>query len=322
MPSKKHERIKKILLKASNRMRDKGQLPRLKHMRHGLEMGTMFSLLPWGVRFKKIQLENNNCFRKVPGEVIIPSNPKNTSQIILYLHGGGYTIGSSHTHRALVGKLAKKTGRIVIIPEYRKAPENPFPAALQDAALSYKSLLDRGKHPKNIILVGDSAGGGLAIALQIYLQENNMPLPGAAVCFSPWVDLAATGESIETNKNNDPLVVLEKLNLWANMYADEYPVTHPQISPLYADMKGLSPMLIQTSSSEMLYSDATRLAEKAEKAGVEVTLQVWDGLIHWWHLFQKRIPEACEAISKAADYMNEIFAENEKYIGKKVLAEV
>ena len=310
MPSKKHERIKKILLRTTERMEKKGQLPRLSHMRHGLEMGTIFQLLPWGVRFKKINLENNNCFRKVPAEAIIPSNPVNTSQIILYLHGGGYTIGSSNTHRALVGKLVKKTNRVAILPEYRKAPENPFPAALQDAALSYKSLLDRGKKPEDIIVAGDSAGGGLAIALQLYLKENDMPLPGAAVCFSPWVDLAATGESIKTNEKNDPLVVLEKLHLWAKIYSDEYPVTHPQISPLYANLKGLSPLLIQTSSSEMLFDDAKRLAEKAEKAGVDVTLQVWDGLIHWWHLFQKRIPEACEAIDKAAIYMSEIFEKN------------
>ena len=312
MPSKRHERIKKMLLVSSKRMKKKGKLPIFKYMRPALELGTMFSMLPWGVHFKKVMLANESCFRKVEAEVIIPTRPVNTNQIILYLHGGGYTIGSSHTHRALIGKLVKKTRRVGILIEYRKAPENPFPAAVEDALMSYKSLLERGKKPEDIILAGDSAGGGLVLAVQLALKEKKMPLPGAVVCLSPWVDLAVSGESIERNKDNDPLVDKEKMHIWAKMYSGEYPVTHPQISPIYADLKGLSPMLIQVSNAEMLYDDAIRLAEKAEKAGVDVTLQVFDGLIHWWHIFQKAIPEACDAIDKIAVFIEKIFENNIK----------
>lgn len=309
MPSKRHERIKKLLLKTTAQLKKKGTLPQFKHLRPLLEMGTMFSMLPWTVHFKEIELRQKNCFRFVKGEAIIPNNPINTCQIILYLHGGGYTIGSSHTHRSLVGKLAKKTGRIGILPEYRKAPEYPFPAALEDAFFAYKALIDRGKLPEDIILAGDSAGGGLVMALLLELKKEKLPMPKAAVCISPWVDLAATGQSIIDNQDKDPLVDIDKLRIWAKMYSGNEDITHPQISPLYADLSGLPPMLIQVSNTEMLYDDSVRLAYKAEQAGVEVNLQVWDGLIHWWHLFQNAIPEAGEAIQKIADFINSRFEE-------------
>ncbi len=308
MPSKKHERIKKMLQTASNRMKRKGRIPIFKHMRPVLELSTIFSMLPWGVHFKKVVLENKSCFRKVVAEVIIPSKAVNTYQIILYMHGGGYTIGSLHTHRALVGRLAKKTNRVGIIIEYRKAPENPFPAAVNDAVISYKALLERGKKPKDIIFVGDSAGGGLVIATQLALKEQKIPLPGAGVCISPWVDLTVSNKSIEKNKNNDPLVDKEKMQLWSKMYSGKYPVTHPQISPVFADLKGLSPLLIQVSNAEMLYDDSLNIVKKAEEDGVEVNLQVFDGLIHWWHLFQKTVPEAKDAIDKIAVFINNIFS--------------
>ncbi len=307
MPSKKHERIKKVLLATSVQLKKRGTLPQFKHIRPLLEMGTLFNMLPWGVHFKEIKLKKENCFRSVVAEAIIPTRPKNTSQIILYFHGGGYTIGSSHTHRALVGKLSKKTGKVAILVEYRKAPEHPFPAALEDALFAYQALLDRGKKAKDIIIAGDSAGGGLAIALMVKLKIEKIPLPAASICISPWVDLAATGKSIETNKDFDPLVDIEKLNLWAKMYSGDEDLKNPLVSPLYANLKGLPPMLIQVSNTEMLYDDAIRLAEKAEDAEVDVTLQIWAGLIHWWHLFQKAIPEACEAIEKIAGYINETF---------------
>ncbi len=307
MPSRSHERIKKMLNTASNRMKKKNQLPSFSGMRSILEMSTIFAMLPWGVHFKKVKLRKNDCFRTIDAEVIIPNMPANTNQIILYLHGGGYTLGSSHTHRSLVGKIAKNTNRVAILPEYRKAPENPFPAALEDAVFSYEALLDRGKKPEDIILIGDSAGGGLVVATQVYLKEKKMPMPGAAICLSPWVDLAATGESIDRNQGKDPLVDKTKMKLWADYYAGEFPVTHPHISPLYADLEGLSPMLIQVSTGEMLYDDSVRLAKKAKEAGVDVTLQTWDGLMHWWHIFQRRIPEANEAIDKISDFILQIY---------------
>lgn len=296
-----------MLNAASRRIKEREQLPNFARMRPILEMSTLFSLLPWGVNFKPIILRHHDSFRSLDGEAIIPNRPVNTSQIILYLHGGGYTLGSSHTHRSLVGKIVKNTNRLAIVPEYRKAPENPYPAALEDAVFSYMALLDRGKKPEDIILIGDSAGGGLVLAAQLKFREKNLPMPAASVCLSPWVDLAATGESIERNHKNDPLVDKKKMKLWAGYYAGEFPLTDPFISPLYADLSGLPPMLIQASSGEMLYDDSVRLAQKAKDAGVEVTLQTWEGLMHWWHIFQRAIPEANEAIAKISAFMMHFF---------------
>ncbi len=314
MPSKNHERIKNMLNSAARRMKEKNQLPSFAGMRPILELSTLFALLPWGVSFKPTVLRNKHCVRTVNAEVIMPNYPTNTSQIILYLHGGGYTLGSSHTHRSLVGKIAKLTNRIAILPEYRKAPENPFPAALEDAVFSVKALLERGKKPEDIVVIGDSAGGGLALATQLKLKELGLPQTGACVCISPWVDLAATGDSIELNKAEDPLVDKNKMHLWAKYYSGSYEVTHPLISPLYADLHGLNPILIQVSSGEMLYDDSVRLAQKAKESGVDVTIQIWEGLMHWWHIFQRRIPEAADATEKIADYITAVFERNTKII--------
>jgi len=301
-----------MLNAAARRIKSKNQIPSFATMRPILEVSTLFALLPWGVGFKPIVLRNKKCFRTVKAEAIIPNYPTNTDQIILYLHGGGYTLGSSHTHRSLVGRIAKITNRVAIMPEYRKAPENPFPAALEDAVFSFKALLERGKNPEDIILMGDSAGGGLAIATQLKLKELNLPQAGAVVCLSPWVDLAATGESIDRFQNEDPLVDKAKMKLWADLYSGEYDVRHPHISPLYADLSGLKPLLIQVSSGEMLYDDSVRLAQKAKDAGVDVTLQTWEGLIHWWHIFQRTVPEAGDAVDKIADFVLNIFQKQVK----------
>ena len=305
MPSKRHERIKSILNSATAKLKENNQLPRLELMRPLLELSRMFYLLPWGVYFKKIQLHNLDSVRSISAQVILGTHP-DKEHIILYFHGGGYTIGSSNTHRSLVGKLVKKTNFTAIMPEYAMAPEQPFPAAVEDAVFSYIAMLERGKKAHNIYLAGDSAGGGLILAAQLEIKRLGLPMPGCGICLSPWVDLAATGESILKNDAEDPLVDIAKLHLWSKMYAGGFPLDNPLISPLYADLRGLSPLLIQVSNTEMLYDDSLRLAEKARKSGVDVTLQEWEGLIHWWHLFQKMIPEAGEAIEKIADYLKEI----------------
>ncbi len=301
MASKRHDSVKKMLNSAVAPLKEADKTPRLHHMRHLLEMGTFFYLLPWGVHYKRVKI-GKDSETEVNVEVIIP-NKSNRDKVLLYFHGGGYTIGSMHTHRSLVGKIAKKTKIISVLVDYRKAPENKFPAAIEDAIASYKSLLKRGKKPENIIIGGDSAGGGLTIATLVALKDLNLPQPKAAFCLSPWVDLAATGESIKTN-TDDPLVDERKMNKWIKMYVGSHDVKNPLISPLYADLSGIAPLLIQTSNAEMLYSDATRIADRAKKFGVEVELQEWDGLMHWWHLFQRVIPEADEAIEKIVDFIN------------------
>ena len=301
MPSKKHEAIKKILNIAANSLGDSDNLPHLHHMRHLIELGTFFYLLPWGVHIKKVMVDD-----KIYGEVIVPTT-SNRKKVMLYFHGGGYTIGSSHSHRSLVGKIAKKAGIIALLIEYRKAPEHPFPAALEDALASYKRLLyKRGKLPEDIVFAGDSAGGGLVLALLLKIKEEGLPMPAGAIGLSPWVDLTNSGESVIKNQNEDPLVDLRKMKEWARMYAGAANPENPLVSPLFGDLSGLPPLLIQTSDAEMLYSDAIRIVKKAEDAGVDITLQTWEGLIHWWQIFQRVIPEAGEALDKISDFIKKI----------------
>ncbi|OQX97151.1 MAG: hypothetical protein B6I20_13290 [Bacteroidetes bacterium 4572_117] len=299
MPSKKHEAIKKMLNAAANSLKDSDKLPHLHHMRHLIELGTFFYLLPWGVHIKRVMVDN-----KINGEVIIPTT-SDRKKVMLYLHGGGYTIGSLHSHRSLVGKIAKKSGIIALLIDYRKAPENPFPAALEDALASYKRLIyKRGKLPENIVFAGDSAGGGLVFALLLKIKAEGLPMPAGAIALSPWVDLSNKGESIVINQHEDPLVDIRKMTEWARMYSGGHDVKDPFISPLFGDLSGFPPVLIQASNSEMLYSDALRFSKKAKEEGVNVTLQTWDGLIHWWQIFQRVIPEASEAIEKISDFIS------------------
>ena len=307
MPSRQHESLKNILNKASKPLKEKGKIPEIYHMRHLLEMGTFFYLLPWGVHQKKIKIKvRKKIFTFINADLLLPTNA-DKKKVLLHFHGGGYTIGSVNSHRSLVGKIAKKAGIIALLPDYRKAPEHPFPAALEDAYSAYYSLLDRGINSKSIIFSGDSAGGGLAFSLVHLLKKNKEPLPAAVIGLSPWCDLSATAESIITNKDNDPLIDEDKMHIWADMYAAGYNKKNSLISPLYGNFKGFPDILIQCSSSEMLYDDSRRLYEKALKNGVNAELQVWDGLIHWWHLFQKLVPEANEAVDKIVDFINEIY---------------
>ncbi len=298
MPSKKHEAIKKMLNIAANSLKDSDNMPHLHHMRHLVELGTFFYLLPWGVHIKKVMVDD-----KIYGEVIIPTT-SDRKKVMLYFHGGGYTIGSSHSHRSLVGKIAKKAGIIALLIEYRKAPEHPFPAALDDALASYKRLLyKRGKRPEDIVFAGDSAGGGLVFALLLKIKEEGLPMPAGAIGLSPWVDLTNSGESIIKNQHEDPLVDIKKMEKWAKMYAGATDSKNPFISPLFGNLSGLPPILVQASDAEMLYSDAVRIVKKAKEAGVDITFQTWEGLIHWWQIFQRVVPEAGEALDKISDFI-------------------
>ncbi len=317
MPSRQHESLKNILNKAANPLKSKGKIPEIHHMRHLLEMGTFFYLLPWGVHQKKIKIKiREKLFTHIEADLLVPINA-DKNKILLHFHGGGYTIGSVNSHRSLVGKIAKKAGIIALLPDYRKAPENPFPAALEDAYSAYMSLIDRGKKPKNIILSGDSAGGGLAFSLIHLLKQKGEPLPKAIIGMSPWVDLAAKGDSILKNKDNDPLIDLLKMKKWAEMYAGNEDLTNPLISPLYGNLHDFPSFLLQCSNTEMLYDDSRRMYNKAKEAGVEVELQVWNNLIHWWHLFQRIVPEANEAVERIVDYIKKIY-QNDMDVAKHI----
>jgi epsilon-lactone hydrolase len=217
---------------------------------------------------------------------------------ILYLHGGGYSIGSVNTHADLVSRIARASGARALSMDYRLAPENKYPAAVEDATTAYKWLLKQGVRPESIVIAGDSAGGGLTAATLLNLKKLGEPMPGGAVLLSPWVDLAGTGESMTTRADKDPMIVPDPLNQMAKLYAGDTDITDPGVSPVYGDYSGLPPTLIQVGDHEVLLSDSTRYAERAKAAGVDVTLEVWDEMIHVFQIFAGMLSEGQEAIDK------------------------
>ncbi|MDX2350449.1 MAG: alpha/beta hydrolase [Porticoccus sp.] len=221
---------------------------------------------------------------------------------MIYLHGGGYVMGSPTTHRSLVARLAKACGVRTLSVDYRLAPEHPFPAALEDALTAYQWMLDQGVLPKNIIIAGDSAGGGLSLATLISLRDNHLPLPAMALCISPWTDLTLTGESITNCAKIDPYISQDLLKLGAHYVGDNDP-QHPLISPFYADLKGLPPLLIHAGTDEVLLSDTMRLAETAKHANVEVTVKIWERMWHDFHLWAPYLPEANQAIKEISVFV-------------------
>jgi acetyl esterase/lipase len=226
-------------------------------------------------------------------------------RVILYLHGGGYLVGSVNTHRNLIARLCRTAGMRALAINYRLAPEHPFPAALEDATSAYRWLLTEGTYPENIIIAGDSAGGGLTLATLVSLRDSGDPLPAGAVCLSPWTDLAGTGDSIKTNVKADPFLTPDVDNTTARFYASKYDLKHPLISPLYADLHSLPPLLIQVGSDEILLDDSIRLASRAQEAGVTVTLEVWEGMIHVFQAFAMILPEGKKAIKGIGIFMRD-----------------
>jgi epsilon-lactone hydrolase len=222
---------------------------------------------------------------------------------LLHLHGGGYVMGSCGSHRALASRIGAAAGAGVALPEYRLAPEHPFPAALEDGVAAYRALVAGGVAPDDIVLVGDSAGGGLVLATLVALRDAGDPLPAGAVLLSPLTDLTASGESMRTRADSDPWLSPALLDVTLRPYVGGADRADPRLSPLFADLRGLPPLLIQVGDQEILLSDATRLAERAQAAGVEVTLEVWPEVWHVWHLFAPQLPDANEALDRIGAFV-------------------
>ena len=243
----------------------------------------------------------------VPAEWITTPGVVN-HHVILYLHGGGYIAGSIKTHRDLAARISRVSKARVLIIDYRLAPEHIFPAALEDATAAYRWLVSNEKiTPNNLIVAGDSAGGGLTIACILKLQEMGVTLPAAAVCLSPWTDLANTGESIKNKAKIDPFVTLEGLEFDAKQYLGEADPRNPLASPLYANLQGLPPLLIHVGGREILLDDSVRLAERAKAVGVDVKLDIWEDMIHVWHLFATFAPESRDGINQIGEYIQKFF---------------
>lgn len=224
---------------------------------------------------------------------------------LLYFHGGGYVMGSARGYRGLPANLGRATGIPAYAVDYRLAPEEPFPAAVDDAVAAYHALLDRGHAPKQIVLAGDSAGGGLAVAALLSLKNQGTPLPAAAVLLSPWVDLTGENESFVTKADEDPSLTPEGLRAMAGHYLAGSDARNPLASPLFGNLSGLPPLLIQVGSAEILLDDAVRLAGRAGAAGTSVRLEIWPEMIHVWQSFAFMLPEGRAAIDAAARFLRE-----------------
>lgn len=236
----------------------------------------------------------------IPGEWV--ESQDISSGVLLYLHGGGYFGCSAETHRSITASFAMHGFR-VFAPNYRLAPENPFPAALDDAVSVYRRLLADGHSPQRLVVAGDSAGGGLALSLMLVLRAANTPLPVAAALLSPWTDLAATGESVRTNARRCAIFDGPAIAPTARLYLGNADPRNPLASPLYADLVGLPPLLIHVGANETLRDDSTRLAEKARAASVSVDLKIWPVVPHVWQLAPHRIPEGRQSLRESAEFL-------------------
>lgn len=224
-------------------------------------------------------------------------------RVVMYLHGGGYMIGSMRTHRAPLSYLSRASDARVLGLNYRLAPEHPFPAAVEDSVAAYRWLLAEGITPGRIVIGGDSCGGGLTIATLVALKYFGYPLPAGGISHSGWTDLAHTGESFETKAEDDPLLDRDMLEGMAAAYLGDRSRTTPLASPYYADLSGLPPLLVQVGTAEVLLDDSLRLADKAKAAGVDVTLEVWDDMPHVWQAFVSFLPEARQSLDSCGDFV-------------------
>jgi acetyl esterase/lipase len=234
----------------------------------------------------------------------ITSPDVSSAHALLYLHGGGYVVGSLNTHRDIAARLGKVARARVLLVDYRLAPEHPHPAAVDDAVAAYRWLLAQGIAADHLAIAGDSAGGGLTVATLVALRDLGVPLPACGVCFSPWVDMEALGDSMRTNLD-DPMLNRGLILHFARFYLGGGTIDPrtPLAAPLHAELCGLPPLLIQASRAEALLDDATRIAEKARRAGVECELDLTDEVPHVWQIFASILPEARQALDRAGSFL-------------------
>jgi len=271
--------------------------PTVQQQRAGFEQGSGLTPLQEDVFVEQVDAAG------VPAEWV--SIDGHTGSVTtLFLHGGGYCIGSLNTHRRLVGDIARATSGRALQIEYRLGPEHPHPAAIDDAVAAYRWLLTQNIAPEQLIIAGDSAGGGLTAATLLALRDAGDPLPTCGVLISPWLDLTCTSDSFASKVSEDPVLTQRNLKMWAHMYAGEH-TRAPLISPLFGDLAGLPPLLIQVGTAELLLDDSTRFAERAKAAGVDVTLEVWDEMIHIWPIMAFMLPEGQQAIDRIGAFIKE-----------------
>jgi epsilon-lactone hydrolase len=228
-----------------------------------------------------------------------------TTNVLIYLHGGAYALGSMDTGRPLAALLGAAANARVLNVEYRIAPEHPCPAAVDDVVAAYRWVLEQGTTADHVAFVGDSAGGGLVVSSLVAIRESELPLPAAAVCLSPWSDLTLSTESLETNAAKDPQISRETLAALAPHYLGNRDAKDPVASPVFADLRSLPPLLIQVGTDEVLLDDAIALGRAASQAGVDVTLETWDRMFHVWHFYAPRLEPASDALHHVGEWIAE-----------------
>jgi acetyl esterase/lipase len=242
----------------------------------------------------------------VPVEQLTPA--VRDRRVLLHAHGGGFVMGSAQSHRALAGRIGVACRARVVLPEYRLAPEHLFPAGLEDLLAVYRALLSTGTPAEQIIVSGDSAGGNLVVAMLVRARELGLPMPGAMVLLSPWLDLTCSGESMRTRATIDPWLKPEMCAAIRDMYAGHLNLCDPLVSPLHAELAGLPPMLLQVGDHEILLSDSERMFERARAAGVAAELEVYPAMWHVWQQFAPMLPEANQALASVGSFVDECFA--------------
>jgi epsilon-lactone hydrolase len=263
-------------------------------------LGSNYTLDP-GIRLEPAQVNQIEAeWATAPG-----ADP---SRAILYIHGGGYISGSLLSHRGLATEAGRAAGARVLTLAYRRAPENPFPAAVEDVVDAYRFMLDQGLSPGRIAVAGDSAGGGLTLALMIAARDRGLPLPACGWCISPWVDLGCSSASMETKAAVDPIIQKPYLLEVAAAYLGQTDPRTPLASPLYADLRGLPPLLVQVGSAETLLDDSIMLAGVAGAADVRITLEIWPEMIHAWPLFHRQLTGGRKAIEHAGAFIRAALA--------------
>lgn len=296
MPSLKSRLIRFVLQRRMRRAR----ATNLEQSRLGMELATQRYPVPTEVAVTRMEVAGRSAEWLQPNTAV-------TKAAILYLHGGAYVMGSCSTHRALAAQIARASGIPVLLLDYRLAPEHPYPAALDDALGAWQWLRNECElKSSRLILMGDSAGGGLTLATSLRLRDGGEK-PAGLVCLSPWADLQLRGESMSTRLGRDPFFTSTAgLKGCAALYAGTFDPAYAELSPINADLKGLPPMLVQVGDLEVLLSDSLTLAERARTAGVSVNLQVWDGMWHVWQIMGDSLPEARRAISDIGRFAREV----------------
>lgn len=264
--------------------------------REQCEIGaSKYAKIPNGIEIKEENINGINS------EWIIPEGA-NTNNVILYVHGGGYVSGSCNDHRGFVSKIAKNCGVTTLQFEYRLAPEHPFPDGLNDSVTVYKWLLDSGFKPSNIVIAGESAGGGLTLALLLVLKEQNIAMPAAAVAISPWTDLTCSSDSYKT-KNKVSVAPMNSWLVFSKYYIGDNPANLPLISPLFGDLHGLPPIFINSGEDDELFEDGQKFYLKAKKAGVDITFRGGKGMVHCYPLLAPFFKEATDAMREISDFI-------------------